>query len=134
MDIAAWTPIRSSELTRSEKHMIRGTGDTLLHVCAVLAIIGVGGAGPVFGAQLPPIVRGAKSVHILPDAAGPMAVTITKRDMRIYPEPTELTAVIYDPWQRKVAEAVIPALDRSVPAQPQTAELQFDVHHRRWSR
>ena len=106
--------------------MIRGTIDKLLHVCAVgavVAIIGIVGAGPARGAQLPPIVRGPKSVHILPDTAGPMKVTITKRDMRIYPEPTELTAVIYDPWQRKVAEVVIPALDRSVPAQPQTAQL-----------
>ena len=103
---------------------------TFFHVwitSAVLATLVGGGAEPASGAQLPPIVRGPKSAHILPDAAGQITVTITKRDMRIYPEPTELTAVIYDPWQRRVAEAVIPALDRAIPAQPQTAQLQFQV-------
>jgi hypothetical protein len=120
----------------------------LLRVCIYVAVaaiafsLAVGGAF-ADGAVLPTIVRGSKSVQILPDATGTLTVTITKRDMRIYPEPTELTVSAYDPWQRLVGRATIPAVDRSERSQEQSAELQIEVGevgmyrldiHSRWSR
>jgi hypothetical protein len=104
----------------------------LLRVCISVAVAAIAfsltvGGALADGTVLPTIVRGSKSVQILPDATGTLTVTITKRDMRIYPEPTELTVSAYDPWQRLVGRAVIPAVDRSEQSQEQSAELQIEV-------
>lgn len=97
-------------------------------ICFVAAACALtGGRGFCDEAHLPMIVRGPKSVQILPAAAGPVTLTITKRDMRIYPAFTDLTAVLYDPWQREVGRVVIPASDRAAPAAPQSAEIRFEV-------
>jgi hypothetical protein len=109
-------------LSNSVKQPFRMSIGAIAAICILVAT-------PIFAdnAQLPMVVRGSKSVQILPDAPGLLTVTISKRDMRIYQETSDLTVTVENPSHRKIAEIVIPGTDRTQPPSVQTDELQFEV-------
>ncbi len=73
-----------------------------LSACALLCYV-----LPACTAELPPIVRGLAVVH-LQAGAGPLTITLQKRDLNIYADEDELVADLYDPHRVLVGTVTIP--------------------------
>ncbi len=79
--------------------------------------------GPdVFGATLPPMLRGGRAILLRPDP-GPLTIRIYKRDLNIYEGADELVARLFDPQRQEVATLKLPD-DGSAEQSGRANELQ----------
>ncbi|MBD3292635.1 MAG: hypothetical protein GF393_06895, partial [Armatimonadia bacterium] len=100
-----------------------------LLACALAIITGFA-ASAAQAATIPPVVRGEKVYTLLPEA-GPLQITISKRDMNIYEDADRLVADLYGPRREHLGHAEIPDDGETGKAghspNLQTATMQVDV-------
>ncbi|MFW6438113.1 MAG: hypothetical protein ACOCZ7_03770, partial [Armatimonadota bacterium] len=81
-------------------------------------------------ATVPPVVRGEQAWMLLPEA-GPLTITVSKRDMNIYEDADDLVADLYSPERRHLGRVEIPddgITGRGPHAdETQTATMQVNV-------
>ena len=74
---------------------------------AVPGVLLLGLAATARSAEIPEIVRGPATVHLLPEP-GPLVITLSKHDLNIYDGEDTIQAVLHDPFRRPLARATVP--------------------------
>lgn len=100
---------------------------TMARLAAALLLVSL--AGPALSADLPPVVRGNHTVILRLDP-GPVTVTVSKRDLNIYPNLDPVRFTIFDSQRRIVGQADLPDDGNApgVPAPLQEAVIEGVCH------